>query len=282
MHHRVGIGWRPALAASILSHQDSIDVVEIVAENYLDASRDVLRSLRTLGAQVPLVLHGVSLGLASTVPADRKRLEKLADLRDAVQPLFWSEHLAFVRGGGIEIGHLATPPRTIATLEGTLENLEMAKQITGESPQMENVATLLEPPGSSFDEVEWILSFLQQSCCKLLLDLHNLHANALNFKWDPYDLIRRIPVDRIGSIHIAGGKWIGRPGSPRLLDDHCHEVPDPVYGMLSHLAERAGEPLTVILERDGNFPHFDVLLRELTLAREALRDGDSRKQKGAA
>ncbi len=36
----------------------------------------------------------------------------------AAEPEVWSEHLAFVRGGGREIGHLAAPPRRPATLEG--------------------------------------------------------------------------------------------------------------------------------------------------------------------
>jgi len=43
------------------------------------------------------------------------RLDKMARLVEQVRPQFWSEHLAFVRGGGIEIGHLAAPPRIADT-----------------------------------------------------------------------------------------------------------------------------------------------------------------------
>ena len=36
----------------------------------------------------------------------------------------------------------------------------------------------------------------------------------------------------------------------RLLDDHLHDVPNEVFVLLEAVAERATQPLTVILERD--------------------------------
>jgi uncharacterized protein (UPF0276 family) len=71
---RFGLGWRPELAAGILAHLDRIDLIEIIAEEYFDAPRRDLRALQTLAAQVGIVLHGVSLGLASTVPVEPRRL----------------------------------------------------------------------------------------------------------------------------------------------------------------------------------------------------------------
>src|SRR5262249_34946372 len=151
-------------------------------------------------------LHGVSLGLASTVPVDGKRLDQMARLCDVVRPVFWSEHLAFVRGGGIEIGHLAAPPRTEATIEGALANLAGAKQMCCVAPQVENVATLIEPPGSDRDEAAWLSAIVRYSESDLLLDLHNLHANALNFNFDAREFVSRIPLERVATIHLAGGK----------------------------------------------------------------------------
>jgi uncharacterized protein (DUF697 family) len=68
---RFGLGWRPELAAGILAHLHRIDLIEVIADDYFDAPRRDLRALRTLAAQVGMVLHGVSLGLASTVPSHR-------------------------------------------------------------------------------------------------------------------------------------------------------------------------------------------------------------------
>src|SRR5579871_2973522 len=90
---RFGLGWRPELAAGILAHLDRIDVVELIAEDHFRASRRSLRALRTLAAQLPIWLHGVSLGMASTVSADIRRLDCMARLVEALRPERWSEHL---------------------------------------------------------------------------------------------------------------------------------------------------------------------------------------------
>jgi uncharacterized protein len=271
---RVGLGWRPELAAGILANADRIDVVEVIADDHFADSRRELRALRTLGSQVPVVLHGVGLGLASSEAVDARRLDAVARVVDAVRPDFWSEHLAFVRGGGIEIGHLAAPPRCARTIEGTAANVERARRAIGSAPLLENVATLLEPPGSDRDEAGWVAAAVGAAGADLLLDLHNLHANATNFGFDPVAYLDHLPIDRVRAIHLAGGRLVAEPaGGRRVLDDHLHAVPDPVFELLRETARRAPHPLTVILERDGRYPPVAELLAELDRAREALRAG---------
>jgi uncharacterized protein (UPF0276 family) len=278
----VGLGWRPELAAGIVANLDRIDVVEVIADDYFDAGRRSLRALRTLARQVPVALHGVGLGLASAAPVETRRLERLARVVDAVEPETWSEHLAFVRGGGVEIGHLAAPPRNAATVEGAALNLDRARRVVGSLPLVENVATLIDPPGTDRDEPTWITDVLAASGTGLLLDLHNLHANALNFGFDARDALQRLPVKRLGMIHVAGGRWIGPPERRLLLDDHLHAVPDAVYALLESVAERARQPLTVILERDGEYPAMAAILDELDRARRALDAGRGRWTSAAA
>jgi uncharacterized protein (UPF0276 family) len=272
---RFGIGWRPRLAAGILSHLDRIDIVEVIADDYFHA-RPERRALRTLATQTFVTLHGVSLGLASAERVETRRVDQMARLSDEIKPVFWSEHLAFVRGGGIEIGHLAAPPRNEATIEGALANLAVAQQIVGVAPQVENVATLIDPPGSDRDEAAWLSAIVRNSESDLLLDLHNLYANSQNFNFDAKEFLTRIPAERIATIHLAGGRWIGNQKARRLLDDHQHDVPDPVYELLEEVAARAPQPLTVIIERDGKFPSIDALLAQLDRARYAVAAGRNR------
>ena len=59
----------------------------------------------------------------------------------------------------------------------------------------------------------------------------------------------------------------------RLLDDHLHDVPPPVFELLALLAQHAPQPLDVIIERDGRYPDFACLLKQLDAARVALRRG---------
>jgi uncharacterized protein (UPF0276 family) len=263
---RVGLGWRPELAAGILSHLDSIDVIEVIADDYFDHPARI-RALKTLSAQSTVVLHGIALGMASTAPVDPKRLAKMARLFEQIRPESWSEHLAFVRSGDIEIGHLAAPPRTPSTIDATAENLEAARKTVGSLPLVENIATLIDPPVSTLDEPEWLTQTLHASGAGMLLDLHNLYANSINFGIENF--LERLPLHRVHAVHISGGRMMGE----RLLDDHLHDPPDPVYDLLATLAAQCPNPMTVILERDGSYPPMAHLLAQLDRARSALKKG---------
>ncbi len=115
----------------------------------------------------------------------------------------------------------------------------------------------------------------------LLLDLHNLHANAVNFGESAVDMLDAIPCERIGYLHLAGGHRIRMvaddPTTERLLDDHVHPTPAAVLELLERLAARCPYPMTVIVERDGRYPPFEELLRELELSREAIARGRRRR-----
>jgi uncharacterized protein (UPF0276 family) len=279
---RVGLGWRGELAAGILCNLDRIDALEVIAEDYFDVPPAHRHALRSLAAQVPVSLHGVSMGLASSIPVERHRLERMARLVREVQPASWSEHLSFVRANGIEIGHLAAPPRCAATFAGSIANIARASAVVGRAPLMENIATLIDPPASDMDETDWLTRILDGAGVPLLLDLHNLYANAVNFGIDPAAMLLRLPLRRVGAVHLSGGHWIAEPGSEngdgglprmRLLDDHVHDVPPEVFSLLTLLARHAPQPLTVYIERDGNYPAFDHLLMQLDTARAALAAG---------
>lgn len=262
---RVGLGWRTEIGAGIIANLDSIDVVEVLAEEFFEASEAQRRALRFLASQVPVVVHATTLGLASTERVCSRRLESVARLVDWLTPESWSERLAFVRSGEIEIGHLAAPPRNDQTLEGLLRNLEEARRIIGSLPLLENVATLIDPPMSDYEEGEWLRAVVRASGAGLLLDLHNLYANAHNFGFDAREVVRKLPAQCIGAIHLAGGRVID---GGRLLDDHLHEVPDGVYELLEMIAP---ESVPVIIERDGNYPPIAELLAEIERARELCR-----------
>jgi uncharacterized protein (UPF0276 family) len=105
---------------------------------------------------------------------------------------------------------------------------------------------------------------------EFLLDLHNLHANATNFGFDPWSVIDLLPAERIRAIHLAGGRMIRMGATERLLDDHLHPTPQAVFDLLQRLALLLPRPVDVILERDGAYPPFDELLGELRNARAAI------------
>jgi len=276
---RVGIGWRPELAAGILEHLDEINAIEVLADDFFDAHDREIRALKTLASQVPVMLHGVAMGLAASSPVSERFIKPMAWLYERIRPESWSEHLAFVRAGGIEIGHLAAPPRTLQNVECASQNIRRAAEIVGAKPSMENIATLIVPPGSELPESAWTAAILEAADCDLLLDLHNVLANGSNHSYNPASFLNEIPSERIRGIHIAGGRFISAPdGRSRLLDDHLHDVPDPVFDLLQQTAATCPNPLTVILERDGAYPPIPELLGQLRRARLALTRGRAQQK----
>jgi uncharacterized protein len=274
---RIGLTWQPLLATAILAHADRLDIVEVIPEGRFLGSRRARRALRTLSREIPVAIHGVSLGLSSAEGTDVRRLEAFARLVDEVVPEHWSEHLAFVRAGGVELGHLAVPARTALTIEITAENLHRAYRCVGSYPGVENVATLVDPPGSDLTEETWLHDLLEATPADLLLDLHNLVANGRNFGYDPGALIEALPADRIRGVHLAGGTEVqASTGEWRILDDHLHDVPDSVYALLELVGARVPHPIDVILERDASFPPFAQILDQLDRARSALAAGRAR------
>lgn len=275
MHDRFGLTWHPAMAPDILRAREAVDTLEVIPEVVRHATPRSRDFLRVLAREIPVSLHGVSLGLASTSPVDEWRLEEMARLVEHVRPEGWSEHLAFVRAGGIELGHLAAPPRSDAVIEGLTANLRRARRIIGEVPALENVATLLDPPGSTSDECTWLCNVLAATEAPLLLDLHNVCTNGVNLGYDAEAFVRALPLDRVATVHIAGGEDTVDAESGRTLrrDDHRHAVPTEVFDLLTLIGSLAPQPLTIVLEREGAFPPFSELLDELALARAALAVG---------
>lgn len=271
---RFGLSWRPELAAGVLLNRGRVDCIEVISDDYLDADAKRVRALVALSRELPVLLHSIHLGPATTSRVEDAPIEKLARLVDRIRPESWSEHVAFVRAGGIEVGHLAAPPRDAATVDGTLANLDRIRRLTGTAPEIENIATLIEPPGSTMTEQAWLTAIFAACPNGWLFDLHNVYANAINFGFDVREFLASLPPDRVHTIHLAGGKWIeDRAEHRRYLDDHLHPVPGPVYDLLAFTAARAPRPLTVILERDGDFPPTADLLAELDLARAAVARG---------
>lgn len=103
-------------------------------------------------------------------------------------------------------------------------------------------------PGSDIEEAEFIAGLVERAGTHLLLDLHNVHANSVNFEgYDPWAYLRTIPLDRVVEIHIAGGQW----AEGWYHDFHCEPVPQPVWDMLAHVLARAPRLQAVTLEVQG-------------------------------
>lgn len=262
----LGIGWRPPLAIDIERRAD-LGFVEIVAEN-IDpkAIPQPLRDLRGRGIQV--VPHGISLSVGGAERIERSRVQRLADLAREFDAPLVSEHIAFVRAGRREAGHLLPLPRTRAALDVLIDNVRIAQDLLPVPLALENIAALFDWPDRQMQEAEFIGTLLDRTSAMLLLDVANVWADALNRGGEPADLLRQFPLDRLAYVHVAGGEE--RDGT--YHDTHAAPVPPGVLDLLADLC-RLADPPGVMLERDDDFPPGPQLKQELDAIAAAVARG---------
>ena len=270
-----GIGWRSELALMIDRHRD-LGFVEVLAED-LDASGPLPATIDRLRDRgVTVIPHGVTLSLGGAEPIDRTRLEALAQLATRLDAPLVSEHIAFVRAGGVEAGHLLPLPRTREMLELLVANVCTAQRALPVPLALENVATLLDWPHPEMDEATFLTEVLERTGALLLLDIANVHANARNHGWDPLAYLDRIPLDRVAYVHIAGG--VEREGL--YHDTHAH----PIAAARVRPARRTGGPHSPSRRPPGArrpLPGADEVAAELEAIAAAVARGDARRGDGA-
>jgi uncharacterized protein (UPF0276 family) len=258
----VGLGYREPYRGNIFLHQGEVDFLEIVADHYLDVSSAKERELELLAAHFTLIPHGLNLSLGSAEGLDLAYLRKLAALVRRLDPPWWSEHIAFTRAGGMEIGHLTPLPYTREALNALARNVALVRQYVDAPLILENVAALFVLPVAEMDEAAFVAEAVERADCGLLLDATNLHANAVNHGFDALAYLARLPLDRVVQLHYVGGHW--RQGV--LIDSHSRPTPPDVWALLDAVVARALVK-GAVLERDDNLPPFDALLEELDVAR---------------
>lgn len=265
----LGLGWRHPLAAVPLRRSD-LGFVEVVAES-LPSCHPIppaLQAARRRGVQI--VPHGVRLSLGGADRPDRARVAHLAQLAVRFESPLVSEHVAFVRAGGREAGHLLPVPRTRAALDVLVANVTEAMAGLPVPLALEPIATLFEWPEAEIDEGDFLTELLDRTGALLLLDVANVWANARNAGTDPVALLDRLPLDRVAYVHVAGGTESGG----LYHDTHTHPVQPGVVDLLRRLRHRVSVP-GVMLERDGRFPPAAELDRELdTIAAIGRPAGD--------
>ena len=265
----LGIGWRSELALDIARRAD-LGFVEIVAENINPAAiPHPLSKLRSRGLQV--IPHGISLSLGGAEPVERARVRRLAELAKAFESPFVSEHIAFVRAGGLEAGHLLPLPRTKTAIDVVVENVRIAQDLLGVPLALENISALFEWPDGEMSDAEFITQILERTGCHLLLDVANVWANTRNLGGDEIAMLKQLPLDRLAYVHVGGGE----EHDGVYHDTHAADVPRSVLELLEELCTITDAP-GVMLERDDHFPTSDQLNQELDAIAAAVARGHAR------
>jgi len=170
----------------------------------------------------------------------------LAIVRETKSP-YYSDHLFF----GFQAGsYMWSSPLPFSRAEvERVAGRAAAVQDRIKLPLLhENAFYYAQMPGGDMPEAEFIAALVDKAQTHLLLDLHNIYANSVNFEgYDVWSFLRTIPLDRVLQIHIAGGQH----AENWYHDSHCNSVPPPVWEMLAYVLPRAPNLKAIVLEVQG-------------------------------
>jgi uncharacterized protein (UPF0276 family) len=253
----VGIGWRPEIAGFV-AELPELRFTEVIAESLPrhGPAPAALAALRERGTVV--VPHGVRLSLGGAQPVDAARVAHLAHCADLVDAPLVSEHIAFVRAGGLEAGHLLPVPRSREAVDAIVANVRRAQAELPVPLALEPIAALFDWPDDELTEAQLLTEILERTDALLLLDLANIYANALNRGEEPTALLDALPLERIAYVHVAGGA----EHDGLYHDTHTDPTPPAVLDLVRELCARHRPP-ALMLERDGHYPPAGELRAEL-------------------
>ena len=267
----VGISVRsPWLQALLRGRKSWVDVLEFMIDDVLDPESSHARTLRRLGRKWPLVAHGVALGIGGADGVDRCYLNAVAEACARIGARWYTEHLSFVRVGGIDLGHFVALDGEDDTLAVLSRNASLVRELVGRPLLLENPADVLglfsaEPqPGRALGRA--YTRGLHAAEAGALLDLTNLLYDARNGGWSPDDFLAELDFDRVVQVHLAGG--FERGGL--WVDSHSEPVEPDALELLREVARRSPNLRAVIIERDDQLPALDAMLAEVETVRATL------------
>lgn len=257
----VGLGLRAAFIEKIERGDAAgkVAFLEVAPENYMHRGGKAPRRLANIAEHFPIISHGLMMSLGSPDPFDDAYFADLRGFLDRVAAPWHSDHLCWSGIDGVLLHDLLPVPFTTASAIRIAERVREAQDRIGRPMAVENVSWYLQLGAPQKDEPDFVVEVLERADCRLMLDVNNIFVNATNHGFDALDWLRKIPLERVVQLHIAGhDRW----EEDLIIDTHGNEVRDEVYDLLAWVIERTG-PKPVVLERDSDIPPLETLLDEV-------------------
>jgi uncharacterized protein (UPF0276 family) len=266
-----GIGLRPTHYATLLAHGAcGVDWFEAISENYFEDGGRPLAVLERVRRDVPVVLHGVSLGIGGADPIPEHYLASLERLIGRVEPAWVSDHLCWGSIDGRHAHDLLPLPYTEEALDHIAARVARVQDRLRRPIQLENISAYVQFASSAIPEWEFLNELHRRTGCGVLLDVNNVFVCSRNLGWCAETYLRSLAPDAIGQIHLAGHSI--HPDF--ILDSHVGPVPDGVWALYRLAVELFG-PVSTLVEWDEQVPALGVVLAETERARIVERQVQS-------
>lgn len=258
-----GLGLRRPLLDNLQACPDgAIDFIECAPENWIGVGGKLGDTLAALTARFPLTCHGLSLSLGGVEPLDEQFLQRVRRFLDAHDATLYSEHLSYSADDG-HLYDLMPIPFTEEAVRHVSARIRQAQDVLGCRIAVENVS-YYAAPYQAMPEIDFVTAVLEEADCDLLLDVNNIHVNAINHGYDAREFLANMPSTRIVAYHVAGHF---DEADDLKVDTHGANVTPDVWTLLSD-AYRLHGVCPTLLERDFNFPPLPELLAEVQQIRD--------------
>lgn len=259
----IGLGYRRDFAEEFIDGKlVKPDFVEFAPENWMNIGGYWKKQIDQIAERYPIICHGLSLSIGSPDPLDLNFLKKLKEFLTTYRVEIYSEHLSFAKCDNAHLYDLLPIPFREDAAKHVIQKIKQLQDYLERPFVMENVS-YYTPVAAQMDEASFINMIVEESGCKLLLDVNNVYVNGFNHKYDPKEFIGKLPLDKVAYIHMAGHEQV----EPDLIiDTHGEAIIDPVYDLFDWTIEKIN-PVPVLLERDFNIPEMEELNGELSKLR---------------
>jgi uncharacterized protein (UPF0276 family) len=257
-----GLGLRPQHYPDILEGSPNVDWFEVISENYMVPGGKPLEILDRIRDRYPIVMHGVSLSIASTAPINKGYLSDLKTLARRCEPVFISDHLCWTGVHGLNLHDLLPVPYTKEALDHVVSRVQYVQDYLGQAIALENVSSYVQFSHSEMSEWEFIAELTKRTGCWLVFDVNNVFVSAFNHDFDAHEFIAGVPKERVVQFHLAGHEH----NMSHIVDTHDAIVCDEVWDLYRSALRHFG-PVSAIIERDDHIPPLAELVAELDEAR---------------
>jgi uncharacterized protein (UPF0276 family) len=276
----IGIGYRYSIDDWIRANLARFDVLEITLDHCFGTDDAARTAIFDLVGQISLTAHGIGLSIGTEAPLDLTYLDTIAAVLDRLKAPAYSEHLAFTRVPGRDLGNLLPLPKTQAVAESVIAKVRTVQARISVPFLLENITYIFDWPDCELTDAEFLTLICRETGAGLLLDIENLYLNASNHGFDPYAFLDALPTGIVREVHLAGG-IITKDSflqQPLLVDSHSHPVPDEALALLDRALVRQA-PEAIVLERDERLGAADEILDDIERIRSRVaRTGYSHVQ----
>lgn len=256
-----GLGFRRDIAQQILKLEGDQKpaFVEFAPENWVELGGYWAKTLRAVAEKFTITTHGLSLSIGSPDPLNWEFIKKIKAFLDEYSIEIYSEHLSYSQCNNAHLYDLLPIPFREDAVKHIVSRIKEVQDFLERPLVIENVS-YYTPVAAEMSEQEFISAIVNESNCRLLLDVNNVYVNAFNHSYDAKKFISELPLDKVAYIHMAGHEQVEED---LIIDTHGQAIISEVFDLFEWTLPQL-KPVPILLERDFNFPEMTEIQSELT------------------